>query len=173
MFADFAIISILLVIAHLLRSRIRLLQQLLIPAPILAGFLGLIGGPQLLDWLPFSLTPEGKTAMERYPYELIAILFATLFLGHQPRRPSLRTMFLSRSEFRLCSDDARRLRGRPWHCNCCQRVITGRWFRRCFESGIYVRHHWSPDGYLWGTAFDQHRHSPGMEPSRQVGPGTT
>ena len=92
MFADFAIISILLVIAHLLRSRIRLLQQLLIPAPILAGFLGLIGGPQLLDWLPFSLTPEGKTAMERYPYELIAILFATLFLGHQPRRPSLRTM---------------------------------------------------------------------------------
>ena len=92
MFADFAIISILLVIAHLLRSRIRFLQSLLIPAPILAGFLGLAGGPQLLDLLPFSLTADGKTAMDRYPYELIAILFATLFLGHQPRRPSLQTM---------------------------------------------------------------------------------
>ncbi|MEQ9066288.1 MAG: hypothetical protein RLO18_06165, partial [Gimesia chilikensis] len=77
MFADFALISVLLVIAHLLRSRLRLLQNLLIPAPILAGFLGLIGGPQLLGWLPFSLTGEGKIAMERYPYELIAILFAT------------------------------------------------------------------------------------------------
>ncbi|QDT91138.1 sodium/glutamate symporter [Gimesia algae] len=92
MFADFAIISILLVIAHLLRSRIRFLQYLLIPAPILAGFLGLAGGPQFLDLLPFSLTAEGKLAMDRYPYELIAILFATLFLGHQPRRPSLKTM---------------------------------------------------------------------------------
>ena len=92
MFADFALISVLLVIAHLLRSRLRLLQNLLIPAPILAGFLGLIGGPQLLGWLPFSLTGEGKIAMERYPYELIAILFATLFLGHQPHRPTLRTM---------------------------------------------------------------------------------
>lgn len=92
MFADFAIISILLVVAHLLRSRIRLLQHLLIPAPILAGFMGLAGGPQLLDLLPFTLTAEGKPAMDRYPYELIAILFATLFLGHQPKRPSLQTM---------------------------------------------------------------------------------
>lgn len=91
MFVDFAIISILLVVAHLLRSQLRFLQNLLIPAPILTGFMGLLGGHQLLNLLPFSMMNQDTANMTTYPKELIAILFATLFMGHQPQRPSLKT----------------------------------------------------------------------------------
>ncbi|WP_339735694.1 hypothetical protein [uncultured Gimesia sp.] len=52
MFAGFAIISILLVIAHLLRSRIRVLQYLLIPA-------GFVGGHSTATAVSESLTAGG------------------------------------------------------------------------------------------------------------------
>ena len=83
---DFGLMSMLLVIAHLLRSRIAALQNTLVPTSIIAGFLGLLGGWQLLDWLPFS-TGSGAgpiPTMTSYPGFLVVLLFATLFMGRQP-----------------------------------------------------------------------------------------
>src|SRR5919198_564767 len=62
MLLDFALLSVLLVFAHLLRARVRLLQNLLLPAPILAGLLGLAGGPGGLDVLPVRPRPGAGPA---------------------------------------------------------------------------------------------------------------
>src|SRR5690349_21127926 len=75
MILDYALISLLLVAAHLLRSRVRLLQDLLLPAPLLAGFLALAAGKQGLDLLPFQEAKSGTPAMASYPAELVAIIF--------------------------------------------------------------------------------------------------
>ncbi|MHC4442631.1 MAG: sodium/glutamate symporter [Planctomycetota bacterium] len=83
---DFGLMSILLVIAHLLRSRLKLLQNAFIPSSIIAGILGLVGGWQFLDWLPFSMAATAKAplpAMAGYPGFLIVIIFATLFMGRR------------------------------------------------------------------------------------------
>jgi glutamate:Na+ symporter, ESS family len=99
MFLDFGIMSVLLVIAHILRSRLRLLQNLFVPTAIIAGFLGLAGGPQGLDVLPFSemavssveaegaaeAKPTTDPAMTEYPFYLVVLLFATLLMGHSKR----------------------------------------------------------------------------------------
>ena len=44
---DFAFMSLLLIIAQFLRSRIKFLQMFYIPASVLAGLMGLVLGPQL------------------------------------------------------------------------------------------------------------------------------
>lgn len=111
MFLDFGIMSILIVIAHILRSRVSLLQNLFVPTAIIAGFLGLAGGPQGLDLLPFSIksvevtaekdvkTDESEEstddevqppqavepAMTEYPFFLVVLLFATLLMGHSKK----------------------------------------------------------------------------------------
>jgi ESS family glutamate:Na+ symporter len=90
MLMDFALLSLLLVAAQLLRSRLKLLQDLLLPAPLLAGFLGLAGGAQGLDVLPFSRSAGGESALRSYPAELVVVVFGTLFLGARPKGPGLR-----------------------------------------------------------------------------------
>jgi ESS family glutamate:Na+ symporter len=92
MLLDFALMSLLLVVAQLLRARVRPLQDLLVPAPLLAGLLGLAGGPQGLDVLPFYRLPTGEPALTGYPAQLVVVLFATLFLGARPKGPGLRTV---------------------------------------------------------------------------------
>jgi ESS family glutamate:Na+ symporter len=89
---DFGLMSLLIVAAHLLRSWIRPLQDLYIPTAILAGFLGLVGGEQCLDWLPFARTDENHLHLSTYPGILISVLFATMFLGMQPGSTSPRDM---------------------------------------------------------------------------------
>jgi ESS family glutamate:Na+ symporter len=89
MILDFGLMSALLIIAHLLRSRVRLLQALYLPSAMIAGLLGFVGGRQLLNVLPFRQTEPGA-AMAQYPSVLVVVLFATLFLGARPRRSSLR-----------------------------------------------------------------------------------
>ncbi|UCD29435.1 MAG: hypothetical protein JSV03_02835 [Planctomycetota bacterium] len=93
---DFGLMSILLVIAHLLRSRIKVLQNTFMPSSIIAGFLGLIGGWQFLDWLPFSTAANNEDslpAMVQYPGFLIVIIFATLFMGRRKQqRMSIATL---------------------------------------------------------------------------------
>jgi ESS family glutamate:Na+ symporter len=101
MFIDFGIMAVLLVVAHILRSRIQLLQNLFVPTAIIAGFLGLAGGPQVLDVLPFSekpaatasadveeTEPETEVAITEYPFYLVVLLFATLLMGHSKRKVS-------------------------------------------------------------------------------------
>src|SRR5262245_21637631 len=92
MLMDFALLSVLLVGAQLIRARVKLLQDLLLPAPILAGFLALAGGAQGLDVLPFSRSESGAPALTSYPAQLVAVVFATLYLGARPRSPGPRAV---------------------------------------------------------------------------------
>jgi ESS family glutamate:Na+ symporter len=90
MVLDFGLMSVLLVVAHLLRSRVRVLQDLYLPSAMIAGVLAFVGGPQVLDVLPFQRTESGGSAIAGYPAVLVVVLFATLFMGARPARASLR-----------------------------------------------------------------------------------
>ncbi len=94
-FFDFGIMSLLLVVGQILRSRVKLLQMFFIPTPIIAGFLGLlvVNTAPLFEIYPFSLENESalesdspKWAMATYPGILVVLLFATLFMGYQERQ---------------------------------------------------------------------------------------
>lgn len=74
---DFAIMSILLFIAQYLRAKVTLVQKLLLPSSLIAGFFGLFLGPQFLNVLPFS------SEIGSYAYLLVVFLFATLFIGNE------------------------------------------------------------------------------------------
>lgn len=76
---DFSIISVLLLIAKIIRIKVKLVQGLYIPTALIAGFMGLIGGRQLLNIIPFS------DSISSYAGILIAFLFGTMFLGNQKR----------------------------------------------------------------------------------------
>jgi ESS family glutamate:Na+ symporter len=92
MLGDFALMSVLLVAAHLLRAWVPLLQGLLLPSALLAGILALAGGEQGLNLLPFTRLADGRLAMTDYPSELVAVLFATLYLGTREKGPQLRAI---------------------------------------------------------------------------------
>jgi ESS family glutamate:Na+ symporter len=81
MVLDFGLMSVLLVAAHLVRSRVRLLQDLYLPSALIAGFIAFVGGRQVLNVIPFQGTDAGEPAMARYPSVLVVLLFATLFMG--------------------------------------------------------------------------------------------
>lgn len=75
MLVDAGLIGALLAVGVLLRALVTPLQSLMIPASIIAGFLGLFLGPAFLDWLPFS------PALSTYSSVLIVIVFACLALS--------------------------------------------------------------------------------------------
>ena len=74
---DFCIMSGLLLVSHIIRTRVKLFQNLYIPAPLIAGFLGLFLGHQFLNVLPFS------SAISDYAGVLISVVFGTMFLGER------------------------------------------------------------------------------------------
>lgn len=74
---DFAIMSILLFIAQYLRAKVRLIQKLLLPSSLIAGFMGLFLGPQFLNVLPLTKN------ISSYAYLLVVFLFASLFIGNE------------------------------------------------------------------------------------------
>ncbi len=69
---DIGWISILLIIGNALRNRIKLLQSLLLPAPITAGLIGLLLGPEALGLIGWS------DQMGTYTTILIAVVFASM-----------------------------------------------------------------------------------------------
>lgn len=69
---DAGLIGLLLAAGTLLRAVIKPIQTLMVPASVLAGFLGLALGPAGLGWLPFS------DQMETYSSVLIVLVFACL-----------------------------------------------------------------------------------------------
>lgn len=69
---DFAFASILVLIGQFLRSNLKIFQKFFIPASVLAGFLGLIFGPNGLGWIPFS------EAMGGYAGLLIILVFVVV-----------------------------------------------------------------------------------------------
>lgn len=72
---DFAFMSLLLVVAQFLRSKIKFLQMFYIPSSVLAGIFGLIFGPQVLKVIPWS------SKIGSYAYLLVCVLFAGLLIG--------------------------------------------------------------------------------------------
>src|SRR5690625_7339168 len=69
---DAGLIGILLIIGAGLRAVIKPIQNMMIPASVLAGGLGLLLGPQVLGWLPFS------DQLSTYSSVLIAVVFAAV-----------------------------------------------------------------------------------------------
>lgn len=51
---DLAIASLLILIGQFLRSKLKFFQEFFVPASLIGGLLGLIGGPRVLNILPFS-----------------------------------------------------------------------------------------------------------------------
>lgn len=91
--------SIYLLIGYALRSKIKLFQQLFIPAAVLGGIFGLLVGPEVLGkfspvYLHFSGDGVGSYAMP-----LLAIVFTSMFLGSKIDRSTLKhsgaTFFLN------------------------------------------------------------------------------
>ena len=72
---DFAYMSLLLVVAQFLRQKIKLFQNFYIPSSVIAGVIGLLCGPQVLNLIPWS------DKIGSYAYLLVCILFAGLYLG--------------------------------------------------------------------------------------------
>lgn len=69
---DVGWISILLIVGNALRNRLKMLQTLLLPAPITAGFIGLILGPEVLGLINWSDKISDYTTL------LIAVVFASM-----------------------------------------------------------------------------------------------
>ncbi|TNL95759.1 sodium:glutamate symporter [Corynebacterium tapiri] len=61
-----------MIVGNFLRHRVRVLQQLLLPAPITAGLIGLVLGPNVLGWIGFSDQIGSYTSL------LIAVVFAAM-----------------------------------------------------------------------------------------------
>lgn len=69
---DAGLIGGLLVIGTILRAKISAIQTMMIPAGVIAGVLGLVFGPNVLGWLPFS------DQLGEYTSLLIVLVFACL-----------------------------------------------------------------------------------------------
>ncbi len=74
---DMAILASLLLAGIFLRSRVKALQKILLPASLLAGFIGLLMGPQALGIIP----AETAASWSAVPGRLISVVFACMFLG--------------------------------------------------------------------------------------------
>jgi glutamate:Na+ symporter, ESS family len=72
---DLGLVCALLIVAQLLRARIRLLQRMFLPASIIAGLAGLALGPNALDVLPFS------EQVADYPGVFIVLIMSAVPLG--------------------------------------------------------------------------------------------
>lgn len=72
---DFAIMSFLIVASQVIKSKISFFSKFFIPTSVIAGTIGLICGPYVLNL--FSFSEEASS----YSYLLVVILFAGLFIG--------------------------------------------------------------------------------------------
>ena len=77
--ADFAIMSLLLVVAQFIRAHVKVIQKLLLPSSVVAGLIGLLTGPQFLGVLPLSEHASSYSGV------LIVVLFASLFIGTESK----------------------------------------------------------------------------------------
>ena len=69
---DIGWISVLLIVGNILRNRLKVLQALLLPAPITAGLLGLLLGDEVLGVIHWS------DQVGTYTTLLIAVVFASM-----------------------------------------------------------------------------------------------
>ena len=83
---DVAIMSALLFAGKVIRTKVKIVQKMYIPAALIAGFLGLFLGSQFLNILPFS------NQISSYSGILIAVVFGSMFIGNK-RSASFKSMF--------------------------------------------------------------------------------
>ena len=74
---DLAYAAAFLMFAQFLRKKIKILQDLYIPASLMAGIFGLLCGPQFLNIVHYSPVVSSYASM------LVILLFATLTLGYK------------------------------------------------------------------------------------------
>jgi ESS family glutamate:Na+ symporter len=72
---DLALVSALLLVGLLCRRYVRFFQRYLIPAPLIAGFVGMVLGPEVFGLLRFDLDRMGA-----YLYHLLALTFVAIGL---------------------------------------------------------------------------------------------
>jgi ESS family glutamate:Na+ symporter len=77
LFIDLGFVFTLILIGKVIRSKVRFVQELFLPASLVAGFLGLAFGPNGLGYIPFS------SNIGVYPGILIALVFAALPLASE------------------------------------------------------------------------------------------
>ena len=81
---DISIMGALLLIGEFLRAKVKLIQKVLIPPAVIAGFLALLFGPQSpveqLKILPLS------TSFGTYASVLIVVIFAATPIGDKPQK---------------------------------------------------------------------------------------
>ena len=77
---DFGLISVLLMLGKLLRAKVKFIQKLFLPPSLLAGFIALILGPEILGLLPLDPGNCGT-----YSAVLIALVFGCIPLTSQKK----------------------------------------------------------------------------------------
>ena len=75
LFLDLMKASILILISHIIRSKVKFIQNLYIPSSLLAGFLGLALGPYGINYLTFSNKASG------YSSAFMVIVFSAIAYG--------------------------------------------------------------------------------------------
>ena len=85
---DISWMSALLLIAKVVRTKIKFIQKLYVPSALIAGFLGLFLGKQFLNIIPFS------AEISNYAGILIAFVFGSMFIGNKSK-VSFKKMFNS------------------------------------------------------------------------------
>ena len=81
---DFGILSILMLVGFFVRKKVKLLQNLYLPAALVAGFIGLLLGPQVLGKVSPIYIPITST-IGSWAGVLTAIVFSVSFLGTKPK----------------------------------------------------------------------------------------
>lgn len=71
------VLGLVLAIARFIKRGSGVLQRFFIPSSLVAGFMGLILGPQVLETIPETITAQWSA----FPKYLINVVFAGLFLG--------------------------------------------------------------------------------------------
>jgi len=82
-FIDVSMMSLLLIVGQLMRAKIKLLQRILIPPALIAGFLALALGSKGFGILPFS------AGLGTYASVLIVVVFAATPIGDKPGKEAM------------------------------------------------------------------------------------
>jgi glutamate:Na+ symporter, ESS family len=83
LFFSICLLSIFILTGKFLRTRVKVLQNLFLPSSIIAGFVGMLFGPYILNIIPMWIIDWWR----QMPGILISVVFATLFLGVKLPKP--------------------------------------------------------------------------------------
>ena len=82
-----SIVSILILVASLVRLKVKWLKKAFIPASLLAGIFGLILGPHVLNIIPADI----MSTLGGIPSSMITIVFAVMLLGVPKSKKSIKS----------------------------------------------------------------------------------